>query len=109
MPTAQAPAPAGERYVIDLLSEDVFPLIELADRAPLWKGRKRHHTFGYRMAKLGLPTIIVGNALYTSMQAWQWFCQRRTFGDGTPTPSRTTAARRRALDRASRQLDEMGV
>jgi hypothetical protein len=43
------------------------------------------------------------------MQAWQWFCQRRTFGDGTPTPSRTTAARRRDQARAERELDVLGV
>jgi hypothetical protein len=105
---------------IDLTVEDVFPLALVGEKVPIRRrgGKPLHPTTAFRWAKLGaragdgarvfLETIRVGGSMCTSLQAVQRFCDRLT---GTPVdpPTATPASRRRAIERAERELAEAGI
>ena len=100
---------AVSEYVIDLATEDVFSLRELPNRLRIRQGAKLHVSTGYRWAQQGLPTLTVGGSTVTSIQAVQWWCERRSRTPGVPVAVRTTAGRRKAVAAADRQLDKLGV
>jgi hypothetical protein len=107
-------------FAIELASQSVFPLAELSDHAPRRRrGKKLNIATAYRwsngvLAKDGtcvkLPTIQVGGTRCTSVEAFQWFCERL----GTPNGDSRSATypsrgRRKAADRAERELDTVGI
>src|SRR4051812_16897468 len=100
-------------FAIDLATQIVFPLADLPDHAPRRRGKKINIATVYRWSKgarakdgtvVPLPTIQVGGTRCTSMEAFQWFCERL----GARAAHRIHAAptsivRRKASERAERE------
>lgn len=90
--------------MIDLDSEDVFPLAELPGRIPTRRGRPVHLATCYRWAATGvknvrLETATIGGSKYTSAEAVARFSARLSGEPVTipaPPPPAPTAAARRA-------------
>jgi Protein of unknown function (DUF1580) len=104
--------------LLDLNSETVHRLADVAQRLPPRRGGKKPHPSTlYRWAKGGfrgltLETIRVGGTLCTSLEAIQRFCERATTwaGDAAkPSTTPSTASRRRSADRAERTLDRIRI
>jgi hypothetical protein len=110
-------------FLIVLADQMVFALAELPKHVPLRRGGKKlHSATGFRWAKHGLPardgsivklpTIQVAGTKCTSIEAFQWFCDRLS---GAAAPSgrapgpRAAAARRRAQEATDRALDRLGL
>jgi hypothetical protein len=122
MSNPQATAPI---FRIDLATQVVFPLAELPNHAPRRRGGKRLNVAtAFRWAKDGvrakdgtlvrLPIIQVAGTKCTSIEAFQWFCDRLSAGgDSTPPEPAATQggslARCRELEKVDRELDRMGV
>src|SRR5437764_467862 len=97
-------------FAIDLATQHVVALSDLPDHAPRRRrGKKLHKSTPFRWAKDGardrdgvvwhLPTIQVAGTKCTSLEAFQWFCERLSAGTGNvPAGPRTTAARRKAIE-----------
>jgi hypothetical protein len=106
-------------FAIDLATQTVFPLADLPNHAPkLGRGKKLHSSTGYRWsngvrAKDGtsvrLPTIQVGGTRCTSLEAFQWFCERLSARTTDLRPSTSSATRRKADLRAEKELDVIGI
>lgn len=96
---------------IDTETEILLTLTEAAKTLPgrpsvttLWRWRTR----GVRGVRL--DTCAVGGRRYTSREAIQRFIAATTAAaDGEPAPLRTPHERQRAIDRAERELDALGV
>jgi hypothetical protein len=114
-------SPQANTFAIILADQKVIPLTELPDHCPRRRGGKRLNVAtAYRWALGGckakdgsivrLPIIKVGGTQCTSTEAFQWFCDRLSAEVGqapppTPSATRTSAARRRAIEAAERELD----
>ena len=62
------------------------------------------------MAGVKLPTFCVGNKRFTTRPAFATWCEAVTVArSGQPVPSRTNRQREAAIDRAEKQLAELGV
>jgi hypothetical protein len=108
-------------FHIDLATQTVFPLAELPKHTPKRRGGKALNVAtAFRWAKDGarakdgtlvrLPIIQVAGTKCTSIEAFQWFCERLTAGgDSTFASPRSTATRRREIEKADREVRKMGV
>jgi hypothetical protein len=105
--------------VINIGTEELLTLAQAAKILPPRRGgRKTHTSTLFRWSTTGvrgvrLETIQVGGCRCTTQRALQEFCEALTTraigsmsGDLSP---RSSAARRRAQERADRELDAMGV
>ena len=99
---------------IDISTEAVVTLTEAPHHLPRRrKGKRPAVSTIFRWAQRGvrgvrLETTQVGGTKCTSLQALQRFCDRLSSADSPhlhPTPSR----RRRAAERAQRELEREGV
>lgn len=112
--------------MIDLFSEDVVSLTEAAKFVPRRRaGKKAHPSTLFRWAKDGmrgrkLETIRVGGTICTSREALARFFEALTRdaqgSDGVAAESRpavptvrSASERRRAIERAERELAALGV
>ena len=102
--------------MIELNSEDVVSLTEATSLLPRRRrGKKPHVATLYRWAQRGvrgvrLETIQVGGTLCTSREALQRFCERLSNPEAARSSAiRSPAARERAVDRAGRELSEVGI
>jgi hypothetical protein len=110
---------------IVVAEEQVFPLADTPKHVPPRRGgRPLHPATAFRWRNPGvrgvkLETIRVGGTLCTSVEALQRFFERLSATDGTepasPPPSaplaarRTPAARLKALEKARRELEQLGI
>jgi len=108
--------------VIDLASERKIPLaVAAAETPPARNGKKTHLSTLLRWVLTGakapdgtrvrLEAIRLGGRWFTSREALQRFAEALTPRfDGDPPPApRSPARRRRASDRAARELEKLGV
>ena len=116
--------------IIDVSSEDLLTFGQLAEEAPRRRmGRKVSIATIYRWAARGvrgvrLETLQTPGGLVTSRQAFQRFLEalteRSPVGASAPSPAsppapapapalRSPASRRKAAERAARDLEDMGV
>lgn len=107
--------------MIDLATETVVTLTDAPRHLPSRRrGRKPHSSTLWRWAKYGvkgadgavikLETIRVGGSTCTSVEGLQRFCEALTARpEPGPHPSRTPAARRKAIEQADRALDAHGI
>lgn len=104
--------------MIDIATEDIFPLAELPKRLPARRRKKPLHiSTVFRWAASGingvvLETIRVGGALHTSIEAVQRFSEaltakRNSHGDAAPI--RTPTQRRQSQKQAAKILDAAGI
>jgi hypothetical protein len=99
---------------IDISTEAVVTLTEATHHLPRRrKGKRPAVSTMFRWAQRGvrgvrLETIQVGGTKCTSLEALQRFCDRLTDAD-SPTPQRTPTQRRRAAERAQRELERQGI
>ncbi len=98
--------------MIDIHTEDLFPVNEIPRRAP---GRP-HRATGWRWVQKGcrgvkLESILCGGSRMTSVQALDRFFQAVTAAaDGKSTVTSTTpAAARKRHEQANRELDAAGI
>jgi hypothetical protein len=108
-------------FRIDLSTQTTFPLSDLRKHVPPRRGGKPLNiATGFRWAKDGaraadgtrvrLPIIQIGGTKCTSLEALQWFCDQLTGGGGTaPIASRTSAARRREIEKANLDCEQRGA
>jgi len=101
---------------IDFHTEEIFSLADAAKSLPRRRGGKKVHlSCAYRWTKTGcrgviLESIQIGGTRCTSKEALARFFQRLTFGKGSaPEAPRSPAGRRRAAERAERELAREGV
>ncbi len=99
--------------MIDVWTEQIIPLAELAEQ---WPSGKLNRTVVYRYAKKGvgparvrLETIMVGGVLCSSREAVQRFVEACTEAAGRPSPQPGPAAKKKARNRAKRILDDAGL
>jgi hypothetical protein len=105
-------------FAIELATQEIVPIANLPDHAPRRRqGKKLNVATAYRWCNgvrardgstVCLPTIQVGGTRCTSIEAFQWFCERLGARSSDPGPS-TTSARRKAAERAERDLDAIGI
>lgn len=101
--------------MLDLQAEHVVNLSDATRHLPKRPGGKKPHVATlYRWATRGLrgirlETIRVGGTLCTSLEALQRFCERLSDGTSPPIARVTSAARRRAVERAELMLDRIGI
>jgi hypothetical protein len=102
--------------MIDPTSEDLVSLADAAQDCPRRRrGKKPHVSCMYRWTKTGcrgviLESIQVGGTRCTSKEALARFFRRLTHGnDPAPGNHRSPARRRRAADRAERELEREGI
>lgn len=103
--------------MIDIASEQLLTIREAAMfRPPSRNGRPTHVTTVHRWIKTGvrgvrLEAIPIGGSLYTSKEALQRFADRLLTGrDATSRTIQATppVTRRRATQKAERELDRLG-
>jgi hypothetical protein len=106
----------------DILSESVLSLVEAARVTPPARGGKRCHVStilrwvltgarGPAGELVRLEAVRLGSRWLTSREALQRFSERLTpvlDGDRAPAP-RTPTQRRRAAQRAERELERAGI
>jgi hypothetical protein len=108
--------------VIDLSTENLVSLTEAARLLPPARDGRPVHTScilrwclrGARSpagSRVRLEAVRLGGRWVTSKQAIQRFADRLTpqLGDAPTTTPRTPAARRRASERAEKQLEKLGI
>ena len=105
-------------FAIDLAAQTVFPMTELPNHAPKRRGGKKlNSATAYRWsngvrakdgAVVKLPTIQVGGTRCTSIEAFQWFCDRLSAGADELGLS-ATVGRRKSAERTARELDRLGI
>lgn len=94
--------------MIDVRSEQTFPVSQTAAHVPVHRARRFHHSTAYRWAKHGvrgvrLEAIRVGGTFCTSAEALQRFYERLTdpqVGTDLPGPAYTPRSRRAAQEAA---------
>lgn len=98
--------------MIPIHDESLVPVNKIPNHVPdrphvatCWRWINR----GCRGVKL--ETVLVGGKRYTSLEALQRFVERTTAAaDGTSTVTASTpSARRKAHERACRELDDAGI
>jgi len=101
---------------IDISTEAVVTLTEATHHLPRRrKGKRPAVSTIFRWAQHGvrgvrLETIQVGGTKCTSIEALQRFCERLTLANGSnPESPPSPARRRRAAERAERELAREGV
>jgi hypothetical protein len=101
--------------MIDIETEDVFPLAEVPDRLPICRGRKRvHKSCVYRWCQRGvrgvrLEFLCVGGTQCTSTQALQRFFDALTAErKREPVKARTSRQRKLAHEAANAELAREG-
>jgi hypothetical protein len=104
----------ADRMAIVVAEETVFPLSEAPDHVPTRRGKKIHVATVFRwkdgMRGVKLETIRIGGTLHTSAEALQRFFERLSATDGAPGAApRSPAARRKAVERAEKELTSLGV
>lgn len=106
--------------MIDLRTEQAISLAEATRYLPKGRGGKKLHvTTLHRWCSIGvqasdgsrviLETIRIGGARCTSIEAIQRFCERLTGNHDALVAPRTTTKRRRASERAERELARAGI
>ena len=106
--------------MIDLSTEQVITLTEAARRLPSRRqGRPVNLATVWRWAQHGirghvLDTLYVGGVRMTSVEAIQRFCDAITAAQDNPAPpappgARLSAARRKQLAQAQRELAAAGI
>lgn len=103
--------------MIDLATEQVYSLTDAPSRFPFptrRNGKKPHVATLFRWAKTGcrgvrLETIRVGGTTCTSTEAINRFCERLTERPRIGSPRPTPTGQRKAAERASRELDAIGI
>src|SRR4051794_17467899 len=100
--------------MIDVVSEEIFPLRDLVSRHNLRgrSGKPLHFSAVYRWSNSGLEWLLVGGVRYTSDAAFQQFCEARTAarsGQAASPVVRQPASRRRAIEKADRELAALGL
>ena len=101
--------------MIDIQTEQVFPLMDLPDYAPRRRGRKIAKSTGWRWAKVGvrgvrLETLMCGGVAHTSHEKLQEFFEKITaVANGDAIPARSTKQREREIAAAEKELNEFGV
>ena len=104
--------------MIDIHSESIIPVSEIRSHVPRnpRTGKKAHLATGWRWIKRGcrgvkLETVLIGGKRYSSLEALQRFVERTTAAaDGTSTVTASTpSARKKAHEKASRELDAAGI
>jgi hypothetical protein len=108
---------SSEADMIDLKTERPIPLAEAARLVPAARNGKRCHestlfrwiTKGIRGVKL--EALRLGGRWVTSREALQRFAERLTPDlEATPRPvPRSPARRRRASERAAKELERIGI
>jgi Protein of unknown function (DUF1580) len=98
--------------MIDIQTETLIPIAKVPSHLPdrihiatVWRWVNR----GCRKVKL--VTVLIGGRRYTSLEQLQAFVERTTAaadGDSLPIAS-TPSHRRRAHEKACRELDEAGI
>jgi hypothetical protein len=103
------------RMAIIVAEEEVFPLSEVPNRTPRRHGKKIHIATVFRwkdgLRGVRLETIRIGGTLHTSAQSLQRFFEALSATDAKPAHQliRTPANRARAITKAERELDRLGV
>lgn len=97
--------------MIDLTTETVFPVTEAPKYIP---GRPSLGSCWRWVLKgvggIKLESILIGGKRFTSVEAIQRFCDRRTAAaDGAPLPPRTPSQRQREVTAAERECEEAGL
>ncbi len=98
--------------MIDLNSETIFPVSEAPKHIP---GRpSKASVWRWVLTGVGgikLESILIGGKRFTSAEAVQRFCDRRTAAaEGSTVSSRTTSRQReRAIQRAVRESEQAGM
>jgi hypothetical protein len=104
--------------MIDIHEETVIPVREIPARIPdnPRTGKKVNLATVFRWSQRGvrgikLETILIGGTRHSSLEALQRFSDRATaVADGaTSAIVSTPPARRKAHEKASRELDEAGI
>jgi hypothetical protein len=103
-----------------LLAEAIVGLSAVARDLPgSAPGKSVHAATMWRWATSGctardgrrvvLETVKIGSRIFTSREAVARFIEALSEAPPTATPPRTPAARRKASERAARELDALGV
>lgn len=97
--------------MIDMFAESMLTIKEATAILP---GRPSIATVWRWMSKgcggVKLEYLVVGRTRYTSREALQRFAERRTLATGAqPSPMRTPAQRRRAIEQAEAELARAGI
>ena len=97
--------------MIDLSTETVFPVTEAPKHIP---GRPSQASVWrwvlHGVGGVKLESILIGGKRFTSAEAIQRFCDRRTAAaNGDATPSRTPRQREREVAAAERELERAGI
>ncbi len=104
--------------MIDIHAETIGPVSKIPSHVPRNSrtGKKVNQATGWRWIQRGcrgvkLESILVGGHRYTSLEALQRFAERATAAaDGTsPLAASTPSARRKAHEKACRELDEARI
>ncbi|QDU47370.1 hypothetical protein Mal52_58990 [Symmachiella dynata] len=93
--------------MIDLSTEDVFPVSEAPKHIP---GRPSQASCWrwvlHGVGGIKLESILIGGKRFVSAEAVQRFCDRRTaLADGDTRPVRTSRQQERAMQQAERDFD----
>ena len=100
--------------MIDIENERLISIADAVKKLPRrHTGKPIHLATAYRWAQRGvrgvkLETIRAGNALLTSVEALQRFCERCT-DPSVAGSTTTTKARQREMARAESELDAAGI
>lgn len=97
----------------DLFEEGLIPLADAAKFLPHRKGKAVHFSTLYRWGQRGLDgvrleVVQAGGTKCTSRAALSRFFQRLSGKEPTAT-ARTPARRAKAVDRAERELSQVGI
>ncbi len=102
--------------MLDLSQETIISFNEAAGRIPSYRpGRKTHVATLHRWAKDGvrgvkLDSARLGGRLVTSDEALQRFSDALSQNpDASVPPVQSSAARTKAVERAERELDKIGI
>ncbi len=102
--------------MIDLSQETVISFNEAAGRVPSYRpGRKTHVATLHRWAKDGvrgvkLDSARLGGRMVTSAEALQRFSDALSCAPASsPSPVQSPDSRHKAIERAGRELDRIGI
>ena len=99
------------KKTIDLTTETVFPISEAPNHIP---GHPAQGSVWRWVLKgvggIKLESILIGGKRFTSEEAIQRFCDRRTAAaDGDTLPGQTIRQREREIRRAELEAEEAGI
>jgi hypothetical protein len=101
--------------MISLMDEHKITLGEVPAEIPSRLGNRLHVSTVHRWATTGVKGVIlesikIGGQRYTSKEALQRFVERCSAGPASSaTTTRTPTTRRKAIEKAERELDRAGI